>query len=47
LLAGKALLGVVPLCGFGVGVAVTVIRQVFAVSLYRSATTPLAQASGQ
>jgi hypothetical protein len=46
-LAGKALLGAVLLCGFGVGVAVSVIRQVFAVSLYRSATTPLAQASGQ
>jgi len=37
-LAGKALLGAVLLCGFGVGVAVSVIRQVFAVSLYRVAT---------
>jgi len=43
-LAGKALLGAVLLCGFGVGVAVSVIRQVFAVSLYRAATTPLALA---
>jgi hypothetical protein len=33
-LAGEALLGVVLLCGFGVGAAVSVIRQVFAVSLY-------------
>jgi hypothetical protein len=39
-LAGKALLGAVLLCGFGVGVAVSVVRQVFAVSLYRSATRP-------
>jgi len=37
-LAGKALLGAVLLCGFGMGVAVSVIRQVFAVSLYRVAT---------
>jgi len=37
-LAGKALLGAVLLCGFGMGVAVRVIRQVFAVSLYRGAT---------
>jgi hypothetical protein len=36
--AGKALLGAVLLCGFGVGVVVSVIRQVFAVSLYRAAT---------
>ena len=34
----KALLGVVLLCGFAVGVAASVIRQVFAVSLYRSAS---------
>jgi hypothetical protein len=38
-LAGKALLGAVLLCGIGVGVAVSVVRQVFAVSLYRVATT--------
>ena len=37
-LAGKAFLGAVFLCGLGVGVAVSVIRQVFAVSLYRLAT---------
>jgi hypothetical protein len=37
-LAGKALLGAVFLCGLGVGVAVSVIRHVFAVSLYRLAT---------
>ena len=37
-LAGKALLGAVLLCGFGVGVAAGVVRQVFAVSLYRVAT---------
>jgi hypothetical protein len=37
-LAGKALLGAVLLCGFGLGVAVSAIRQVFAVSLYRVAT---------
>jgi len=37
-LAGKALLGVL-LCGFGLAMAVSVIRQVFAVSLYRVATT--------
>jgi hypothetical protein len=36
--AGKALLGAVLLCGFGVGVAVSVMRQVFAVSLNRVAT---------
>ena len=36
-LAGKALLGAVLLCGLGVGVAASVVRQVFAVSLYRSA----------
>ena len=41
-LAGKALLGAVLLCGFGVGVGASVVRQVFAVSLYRAATTPLA-----
>jgi hypothetical protein len=35
---GKALLGAVLLCGFGVGVAVSVMRQVFAVSLNRVAT---------
>jgi hypothetical protein len=38
-LAGKALLGAALLCGFGLGVAVSAIRQVFAVSLYRVATT--------
>ena len=37
-LAGKALLGTVLLCGFGIAVAASVIRQVFAVSLYRLAT---------
>jgi hypothetical protein len=37
-LAGKALLGAVLLCGFGMGMAVSVIRQVFAVSLYRVTT---------
>jgi hypothetical protein len=37
-LAGKALLGAVLLCGFGMGVAASVIRQVFAVSLYHVAT---------
>jgi len=37
--AGKAFLGAVFICGLGVGVAVNVIRQVFAVSLYRLATT--------
>jgi hypothetical protein len=36
--AGKALLGAVLLCAFGVAVAAGVIRQVFAVSLYRNAT---------
>jgi hypothetical protein len=35
--AGKALLGVVLLCGFGVAVAASVVRQVFAVELYRTA----------
>jgi hypothetical protein len=35
--AGKALLAAVLLCGFGMRVAVRVIRQVFAVSLYRVA----------
>jgi hypothetical protein len=34
--AGKALLGLVLLCGFGLAAAVSVVRQVFAVSLYRS-----------
>ena len=38
-LAGKALLWTVVFCGFGVGVAAGVVRQVFAVSLYRAATT--------
>ena len=38
-LAGEALLWTVLLCGFGVGVAASVVRQVFAVSLYRIATT--------
>ena len=37
-LAGKALLWAVLLCGFGVAVAANVVRQVFAVSLYRVAT---------
>ena len=37
-LAGKALLGALLLCGFGVAVAAGVVRQVFAVSLYRDAT---------
>ena len=37
-LAAKTLLGAVLLCGFGVTVAVSVVRQVFAVSLYRVAT---------
>jgi hypothetical protein len=37
-LAGKALLWAVLVCGFGVAVAVSVVRQVFAVSLYRAAT---------
>ena len=37
-LAGKALLGAVLLCAFGVGVAASVVRQVFAVTLYRRAT---------
>jgi hypothetical protein len=37
-LAGKALLVAVLVCGFGVAVAAGVVRQVFAVSLYRNAT---------
>jgi len=37
--AGRALLGAVLLVGFGVAVAASVVRQVFAVTLYRSATT--------
>jgi hypothetical protein len=37
-LGGKALLGAVLLCGFGVTIAASVIRQVFAVTLYRLAT---------
>jgi hypothetical protein len=37
-LAGKALLGAVLLCGIALGMVVKVIRQVFAVSLYRNAT---------
>jgi Family of unknown function (DUF6159) len=37
-LAGKALLGAVLVCGLGVAVAASVVRQVFAVSLYRAAT---------
>jgi hypothetical protein len=37
-LAGKALLGAVLLCGLGMAVAASVIRQVFAVTLYRLAT---------
>ena len=37
-LAGKTLLGAVLLCGLGMVVTVSVIRQVFAVSLYRVAT---------
>jgi hypothetical protein len=36
-LAGKASLAILLLCGFGVAVAASVVRQVFAVSLYRSA----------
>ena len=36
-LAGKAVLGAVLLCGFGVAVGASVVRQVFAVELYRSA----------
>jgi Family of unknown function (DUF6159) len=36
-LAGKALLGAVLLCGFGIAVGASVVRQVFAVSLYRTA----------
>ena len=41
-LAGEVLIGAVLLCGFGVSVAASVVRQVFAVSLYRVAT-PLGQ----
>ena len=37
--AGKSLLVAVLVCGFAVGVAAGVVRQVFAVSLYRVATT--------
>ena len=36
-LAGKAVLGAVLLCGFGVAVGASVVRQVFAVELYRGA----------
>jgi hypothetical protein len=36
-LAGKALLGALLVCGLGVTVAANVVRQVFAVSLYRNA----------
>lgn len=36
--AGKALLGIVLLCGIGVAVAASVVRQVFAVRLYRLAS---------
>jgi hypothetical protein len=36
-LAAKALLGAVLLCGFGVAVGASVVRQVFAVELYRTA----------
>jgi hypothetical protein len=45
-LAGKALLVAVLACGFGVGVAAGVVRQVFAVSLYRNATTSGTSLSG-
>jgi hypothetical protein len=38
-LGAEAVLAVVMLCGFGVAMVVSVIRQVFAVSLYRLATT--------
>jgi hypothetical protein len=38
-LAAKGLLGAVLLCGIGVAMTVIVIRQVFAVSLYRTART--------
>lgn len=38
-LAVKALLGALLVCGFGLGMVVNVVRQVFAVSLYRAATT--------
>jgi Family of unknown function (DUF6159) len=44
-LAGKALLVAVLVCAFGVGVAAGVVRQVFAVSLYRNATTSAAAAA--
>jgi Family of unknown function (DUF6159) len=37
--AGRALLGAILLAGFGVAVGASVVRQVFAVELYRSATT--------
>ena len=37
-LGGKALVGIVLLCGFGVAVTARVVRQVFAVELYRTAT---------
>jgi hypothetical protein len=37
--AGRALLGAILLVGFGVAVAASVVRQVFAVELYRTATT--------
>lgn len=36
-LAAKALLGAVLLCGFGIAVGASVVRQVFAVELYRTA----------
>jgi hypothetical protein len=38
-LSGKALLAAGLLCGFGLAMVVSVVRQVFAVSLYRGATT--------
>jgi hypothetical protein len=41
-LAGKTVLGAVLLCGFGVAVGASVVRQVFAVELYRSAAPPAA-----
>ncbi|MFL5951883.1 MAG: DUF6159 family protein [Gaiellaceae bacterium] len=37
--AGRALLGAILLAGFGVAVAASVVRQVFAVELYRAAKT--------
>jgi hypothetical protein len=37
-LAGKALLGTLLVCGLGLAVAASVVRQVFAVTLYRIAT---------